>query len=285
VKRIKSILGTDIDTEVTWKAAFPKIEDSTAYSYKNFLKAAAKYPHFCNETNFKSYDSHIHSKTEEKFDEMTKDEQLTYSLDQTCRHELATLFAHWSQETGWNNATIAEPTETWQQALYYTKEWGCHYDKESEWKAHCKTDYRSGSTSWATSAFPSVDGQYYFGRGPLQLSWNYNYGAFSQLFHSNDYDSKDHYLNHPGDVITDDGKLMDFMMWFYMTPQPPKPCMHSIATGFYEPNETDKAANFRSNFGTTINIINGDLECNTDNYPISNDEEIEKKEETEKKSA
>lgn len=108
------------------------------------------------------------------------------------------------------------------------------------------------------------DDAYYYGRGPLQLSWNYNYGAFSQLFHSNDYDSKSYYLKNPDNVITDDGTLMEFMMWFYMTPQPPKPCMHSIATGNYEPNETDKKKNFRADFGTTINVINGDLECGSD---------------------
>ena len=74
-------------------------------------------------------------------------------------------------------------------------------------------------------------------------------------------------------MITDDGTLMEFMMWFYMTPQPPKPCMHSIATGNYVPNETDKKKNFRADFGTTINVINGNKECGSD----FNDEKTDEK--------
>ena len=30
-----------------------------------------------------------------------------------------------------------------------------------------------------TAAYPCIPGQKYFGRGAKQLSWNYNYGAFS----------------------------------------------------------------------------------------------------------
>jgi len=50
-------------------------------------------------------------------------------------------------------------------------------------------------------------------------------------------------------------------IWFYMTPQDPKPSMHDIMTGFYEPNATDLAGNFTQSFGTTINVINGGQEC------------------------
>ena len=37
--------------------------------------------------------------------------------------------------------------------------------------------------------------------------------------------------------------------------------MHDVAAGFWSPNDADKAANLDINFGTTINIINGDDEC------------------------
>lgn len=50
-------------------------------------------------------------------------------------------------------------------------------------------------------------------------------------------------------------------IWFYMTPQAPKPSMHDVMTGFYVPNSADIAANFTASFGTTINIINGGFEC------------------------
>ena len=50
-------------------------------------------------------------------------------------------------------------------------------------------------------------------------------------------------------------------IWFYMTPQTPKPSMHDVMTGFFEPNAADTTAKLGANFGTTTNIINGGLEC------------------------
>ena len=50
-------------------------------------------------------------------------------------------------------------------------------------------------------------------------------------------------------------------IWFYMTPQDPKPSMHDVMTGFFIPNENDVAKNITASFGTTTNIINGGVEC------------------------
>jgi len=50
-------------------------------------------------------------------------------------------------------------------------------------------------------------------------------------------------------------------IWFYMTPQDPKPSMHDVMTGFFEPNDKDDQVNITATFGTTTNIINGGLEC------------------------
>jgi hypothetical protein len=50
-------------------------------------------------------------------------------------------------------------------------------------------------------------------------------------------------------------------MWFYMTPQSPKPSMHEVMAGIMEPNSDDKLDGYDNGFGTTINIINGGLEC------------------------
>ena len=52
-------------------------------------------------------------------------------------------------------------------------------------------------------------------------------------------------------------------LWFYMTPQDPKPSMHDVMTGNFTPTAADDAANITNGFGTTINIINGGLECNS----------------------
>lgn len=51
-------------------------------------------------------------------------------------------------------------------------------------------------------------------------------------------------------------------IWFYMTPQTPKPSMHDVVVGHWTPNDVqDKAAGVTSGFGSTTNIINGGLEC------------------------
>ena len=64
------------------------------------------------------------------------------------------------------------------------------------------------------------------------------------------------------DLVHEDGFLTFAAgIWFYMTPQDPKPSMHDIMTGFYMPNEIDLTSNFTAGFGATINVINGGLEC------------------------
>lgn len=37
--------------------------------------------------------------------------------------------------------------------------------------------------------------------------------------------------------------------------------MHDVVSGFFEPNATDEAAGIKGGFGSTINIINGGIEC------------------------
>ena len=39
--------------------------------------------------------------------------------------------------------------------------------------------------------------------------------------------------------------------------------MHDVMTGFFVPTAADTAANIGATFGTTTNIINGGLECNS----------------------
>ena len=42
-----------------------------------------------------------------------------------------------------------------------------------------KSPYCADWNSWVAKAYPCYPGKKYFGRGAKQLSWNYNYGAFS----------------------------------------------------------------------------------------------------------
>ena len=129
----------------------------------------------------------------------------------------------------------------------------------------------SGSTSigckysqagWAGEAWPAQPDQYYYGRGPFQLSYNYNYGRFSNIFAPSSYNSKNYLLENPHLVATDGFLAMAAGIWFYMTPQDPKPSMHDVMTGFFEPTSADLAGSLTATFGTTTNIINGGVECN-----------------------
>merc|ERR1712232_292003 len=59
----------------------------------------------------------------------------------------------------------------------------------------------------------------YYGRGPFQISHNYNYGPFSLAV----YGKKSTLLNAPKKVATNGDIAFLSALWFYMTPQNPKP--------------------------------------------------------------
>ena len=90
VKRVMNIFP-----ESEWTTVFTMANE--IYTYENFLKGVAKFPAFCNETNLGS----------------------DWSLEDTCKRELSTLFAHWGQETG---ARSGDESTWWTQALYYIEE-------------------------------------------------------------------------------------------------------------------------------------------------------------------
>ena len=69
------------------------------------------------------------------------------------------------------------------------------------------------------------------------------------------------FLVDPGKVSRNGEIAMAAGIWFYMTPQAPKPSMHDVMSGRFIPNQTDMDNNIFNKFSTTINIINGGLEC------------------------
>ena len=50
-------------------------------------------------------------------------------------------------------------------------------------------------------------------------------------------------------------------MWFFVTPQPPKPSMLQVLDGSWIPNDHDISSNLVPGFGVTTMIINGAIEC------------------------
>jgi hypothetical protein len=161
--------------------------------------------------------------------------------DTIQKRELAAFLANIAQETsgGWKDAPGG-----------YFK-WGLYFLQEGQ---VTNPDYYSDTSK---KAFPPVPGKQYFGRGPKQLSWNYNYGQFSKAWYGN----RDTLLEYPERLALDPVLSMASAIWFWMTPQPPKPSCHDIITGKWHPTENDIAKGRLPGFGATVNVINGGVEC------------------------
>ncbi|MBC6109803.1 chitinase [Pedobacter fastidiosus] len=151
------------------------------------------------------------------------------------KKELAALFAHMAHETrnGVNNKFddgLMLITESNKNADYITQ----------------------------NVVYPATVGKKYFGRGPLQLSYNGNYGFASDCIFGN----KKTLLNNPDLVSSNAVLAFETAIYFWMTPQSLKPSAHDVITGKWIPTSSDAQKNYKSGFGMTINIINGKLECN-----------------------
>jgi len=157
------------------------------------------------------------------------------------KRELAAFLANIAQETsgGWEDAPGG-----------YFK-WGLYWLEENDETA--KDEYVD--STW--KKYPAVPGKQYFGRGPKQFSWNYNYGQFSIAW----YGVQDTLLNEPDRLSKDPVLSMASAIWFWMTPQRPKPSCHDIMVGKWIPNAQDSLKKRMPGFSSTVNVINGGLEC------------------------
>ena len=246
------------------------------YTFENYLKSVAKYPAFCGDNA--SNDS--------------------ADLDELCMQAMASMFAHFAQEVGGhlgntnadytapvNNTLIdrngdnnddggpmkefdctsnesggwcgdqAQTIPEWRQALYWVNESGC-----SETGAGCL--YRSCDPgTWQAEAWPCPADTKYFGRGPKQLSYNYNYGPYSYVI----YGDVNPLLQNPAKV-TEGWLAFASAVYFFMQPRPPKPSMFELIYGYWTPPATNSANDVNSkdpgpSFGASIMIINGGIEC------------------------
>jgi len=226
VKRVEFILS-----EENYEDLFPRRHPS--YTYRRLLQAIAKFPAICS-----------YIRNEE-------------NSDTICRKTLATMFAHFTQETGAHNPSDKEFDE-WRQGLNVVREQGCtNTSPGCGYNDNCE-DTDSITKKWACGKDPSGKWKKYFGRGAKQLSYNFNYGQFSQAI----FDDRRLLLDHP-DFVADTWLNMASASWFYVTPQPPKPSMLHVIDGSWVPNDQDKSNGISPGFGATINIINGGVECNT----------------------
>ncbi|KAF0923159.1 hypothetical protein E2562_003373 [Oryza meyeriana var. granulata] len=164
----------------------------------------------------------------------------------TRRREVAAFLAQISHET----------TGGWATAPDGPYSWGlCFKEEIKPASNYCDAT----ATRW-----PCVPGKSYHGRGPIQLSWNYNYGPAGEAV---GFDG----LREPEVVAGDAEVAFKTALWFWMTPRRAKPSCHDVMTGRYRPSRADAAANRKAGFGLTTNIINGGLECNHTDDPRVND--------------
>ncbi|RCV34321.1 hypothetical protein SETIT_7G150600v2 [Setaria italica] len=122
------------------------------------------------------------------------------------KREIAAFFAHVTHETG-----------------YF-----CYISEINKNDPYCNPSY----TQW-----PCAAGKKYYGRGPLQLSWNYNYGAAGR-------DIKFDGLGNPDVVAQDPVIAFKAALWYWMNN------VHGVMP---------------RGFGATTRAINGDLECDGKN--------------------
>ncbi|KAG8369472.1 hypothetical protein BUALT_Bualt14G0017200 [Buddleja alternifolia] len=123
------------------------------------------------------------------------------------KREIAAFFAHVTHETG---------------SL-------CYIEEQNPPSCYCDRNNQQ---------YPCAPNKCYYGRGPLQLSWNYNYGAAGQ---SIGFDG----LNNPEIVATDPVISFKTALWFWMNN-----CHYAIISG--------------QGFGATIRAINS-MECDGGN--------------------
>lgn len=224
VRRVEALLPKN-----KWDYFFAVAHPS--YTYTRFLQAVAKFPAFCGDY------------TDGR------------NADQICRRSLATTFAHFAQETG-GHSVQQYGIEEWRQALVHVREMGC--DETSKTGCGYNGECTDPVFNKVWTCGKNADGSFkkYFGRGAKQLSYNYNYGPFSQAMFNGDQFVL---LNNP-DQVAESWLNLASAVFFFVYPQPPKPSMLHVIDGTWVPNDFDKSRGLGNDFPTTIQIINAECQ-------------------------
>ncbi|MBK8264943.1 MAG: hypothetical protein IPK80_26845 [Nannocystis sp.] len=166
------------------------------------------------------------------------------------RREVAAFLAQISHETtgGWADA----PDGPYAWGLCFIEEIGCGGGGCAQ---YCDPN---------NVQYPCAPGETYHGRGAIQLSWNYNYGQAGDALGVD-------LLSDPGLVASDSKLAIQTALWFWMTPQAPKPAAHDVMAGIWQPSPADVAQGRLPGYGLTTNIINGGIECGKPTTPAVED--------------
>lgn len=201
------------------------------YNYDSFVIAARYFPNFGTESANNSY-----------------------TAEQNQKRDLAAFFAHAIQETGENDPSLYNGKDIekssacfYRGGFYNWFEGGPTssflmkdkpgYDPTDG--ASCKDAGLYCTSDPINSYFypcnknktATANKGCYFGRGAIQISYNFNYGMFQNWLKQQGVIVD--LLNEPNLVMTKTDPPLAVMasLWFYMTPQPPKPAMHDIILG------------------------------------------------------
>ncbi|MQL91119.1 hypothetical protein Taro_023719 [Colocasia esculenta] len=177
----------------------------------------------CPARNFYTYDAFIRAAN--AFDGFGTTGDLS-----TRKREIAAFLAQTSHETAAPDGPYA---------------WGYCFKEEQGNPG----DYCVQSSRW-----PCAAGERYYGRGPIQISYNYNYGAAGQAIGTD-------LLSNPDLVTTDPIVSFKTAIWFWMTPRSPNPSSHDVITGRWSPSAADQAAGRLPGYGMISYIIGGESEC------------------------
>ncbi|KAJ7955194.1 Chitinase-like protein [Quillaja saponaria] len=136
--------------------------------------------------------------------------------------------------------------------------WGLCYNKElSPDKFYCDDYYKL--------TYPCAPGAAYHGRGALPLYWNYNYGKTGEAL-------KVDLLNHPEYIEQNATLAFQAAIWKWMTPaNKHQPSAHDAFVGNWKPTKNDTLAKRVPGFGTTLNVLYGDLVCGKNGNSESRD--------------
>lgn len=198
--------------------------DPNYYSYenmKNALEMSEKFAPFLNEG-----------------DETTK------------RLELAAILANWAQETtgGWADAPDG-----------YTS-WGLCFLEENQARSASNCYYSAQSPYQPDKAPAAPSDKCFFGRGPIQLSWNGNYGAFSEFL----FGDPKILLNNPDKLLENGQNGFASGFWFWI--------VYRGSPIIRDTSCHDAMVEYGAKgFGKVINIVNGAIECNIPLQPFSSE--------------
>ncbi|KAL5202838.1 hypothetical protein ABZP36_013790 [Zizania latifolia] len=122
---------------------------------------------------------------------------------------------------------------------------------------YCYREVKGATSDFCApnARWPCAPGKAYHARGPMQIAYNYNYGAAGEAIGAD-------LLGNPELVATDPTVAFKTALWLWMTPRSPRqPSCHAVVTGQWTPAPADRAAGRAPGYGLTTNILTGGLQC------------------------